>query len=416
MPPTLPYLTSDIPAVAASIRLRLEDFQVDELPAYDPCGSGDHVYARVEKAGLTTRQAILDVARALRIPPSRIGAAGHKDARAITRQTLSIEGVEPERIRALDMPHIRILDMARHRAKLRLGALQGNRFTIRMRNVSPGLASEVREALRVLAGRGVPNYFGAQRFGLRGDTWEVGRFLVAGDFVSAVSLIVGRPRAGDPASVGRARALAAAGHYHEAARAWPKGFADCARLCRALERTGGDPQRAIFGLDRSVLGFYVSAYQAWLFNRVLAERLAVLDRILPGDITFAHRTGLCALAAGTAAERERAARFEISPTGPIAGFAMSAPQDEAGAIERRILAEAGCSVDDLPRSGPLRCVGGRRPFRVPLEDLGMDAKRDQAGAYLELRFTLPPGSYATAVLREICKERLHEGPADPADE
>jgi tRNA pseudouridine13 synthase len=416
VPSTLPYLTSDIPAVAASIRLRLEDFQVDELPAYDPCGSGDHVYARVEKAGLTTRQAILELARALHLPPSRIGAAGHKDARAITRQTLSIEGVEPVRIRALDMPRIRVLDVARHRTKLRLGTLQGNRFTIRLRKVSPGLASEVHAVLRVLAGRGVPNYFGAQRFGMRGDTWEVGRSLVAGNFASAVSLIVGRPRTDDPVSVGRARALAATGQYRQAATAWPKGFADCARLCGALERTDGDPQRAIFSLDRSVLGFYVSAYQAWLFNRVLAERLAGLDRILPGDIAFAHRSGLCALVVGTAAEQERAARFEISPTGPIVGFVMPAPQNEAGTVEQRILAEAGCVVNDLPRSGPLRCVGGRRPFRVPLEDLGMDAGTDQAGAYLELRFTLPAGAYATAVLREICKERLHEGPADPADE
>jgi len=416
MPSTWPYLTAEMPAIGASVRRRLEDFQVDELPAYDPCGSGAHVYVRIEKAGLTTRQAILDVARALDIPPSTIGAAGRKDARGITRQILSVEGVEPSRIRALDLPRIRILDVARHRAKLRLGSLRGNRFTIRLRAVSAGRIGEVQEVLRVLAGRGVPNYFGPQRFGMRGDTWEIGRSLVAADFASAVALIVGRPAAGDPASVGQARGLAAAGQYGEAANAWPKSFADCARLCRALERTDGDPQRAIFTLDRSVLGFYVSAYQAWLFNRVLAERLAGLDRILPGDIAFSHQTGLCALIADPSAEEARAARFEISPTGPIAGFAVPTPQDEAGRIERTILAEIGCDVNDLPRSGPLRCVGGRRSFRFSLEGVGTDSGADQVGAYLELRFTLPPGSYATAVLREICKDRLRDGPADPADE
>jgi tRNA pseudouridine13 synthase len=116
------------------------------------------------------------------------------------------------------------------------------------------------------------------------------------------------------------------------------------------------------------------------------------------------------------AAQARAARFEISPTGPIVGFAMSAPQDKAGRIERIILAEIGCDVNDLPRTGPLRCVGGRRPLRFPLEGVGTDSGTDQTGAYLELRFTLPPGSYATAVLREICKDRLRDGPADPADE
>jgi tRNA pseudouridine13 synthase len=416
VPSILPHLTAEIPAIAASFRRRLEDFQVDELPAYDPCGSGNHVYAWIEKAGITTRQAILDVATALGIPPSTVGAAGRKDARGITRQMVSVEGVEPARIEALDLPRIRVLDVARHRSKLRPGSLRGNRFTIRLRDVEPGRLGDVRGVLQMLAARGVPNYFGAQRFGMRGDTGEIGRSLLAGDFTAAVSRIVGAPEAGDPAPVWRARALAAAGQYDQAAKAWPSGFADCARLCRALERMRGDAQRAIFSLDRSVLGFYVSAYQAWLFNRVLAERIAGLDRLLPGDIVFAHPAGICSLLADPAADQARAVRFEISPTGPIVGFAMPTPQGEAGAIERAVLAEAGSVVNDLPRSGPLRCVGGRRPFRCPLEDLGIESGADEAGAYLELRFTLPAGSYATAVLREIYKGGLREGPSDPTDE
>lgn len=416
MPSTLPYLTVEFPPIAAAVRRHLDDFQVDELPAYDPCGSGDHVYVRIEKAGITTRQAILDMAAALGIASSTIGAAGRKDARGVTRQVVSVAGVEPSRIRALDLPRLRILDVARHRSRLRPGSLRGNRFTIRLRDVEPGRLGDVRGVLQVLAARGVPNYFGAQRFGMRGDTGEIGRSLLAGDFTSAASRIVGAPEAGDPAPVGRARALAAAGQYDQAANAWPPGFPDCARLCRALERTRGDAQRAIFSLDRSVLGFYVSAYQAWLFNRVLAERVAGLDRFVRGDIAFSHRTGLCAVVAEPAAEQARAARFEISPTGPIAGFAMLAPQDEAGAIEQAILAEAGCAVNDLPRTGPLRCIGGRRPFRSPLEEIGMDSGRDQTGAYLELRFTLPAGSYGTAVLREVCKSRLEDGKADVADD
>jgi tRNA pseudouridine13 synthase len=416
VPSNLPYLTVEFPPIAASIRRHLDDFQVDELPAYDPCGSGDHVYVWIEKAGITTRQAILDMAAALGIASSTIGAAGRKDARGVTRQVVSVEGVEPSRIRALDLPRIRILDMARHRSKLRPGSLRGNRFTIRLRDMIPARAGDVREVLRVLAARGVPNYFGAQRFGMRGDTWEVGRSLVRGDFASAVKLIVGGPAAEDPAPVRRARDLAASGHYGEAATVWPTGFSDCARLCRALERTRGDPQRATFSLDRSVLGFYVSAYQAWLFNRVLAERVAGLDRFVRGDIAFSHRTGLCAVVADPAAEQARATRFEISPTGPIAGFAMPAPQDEAGAIEQAILAEAGCAVNELPRTGPLRCIGGRRPFRSPLEEIGVDSGRDRTGTYLELRFMLPAGSYATAVLREICKNRLEDGKADAGDD
>ena len=268
--------------------------------------------------------------------------------------------------------------------------------------------------MSVLARRGVPNYFGPQRFGMRGDTWEVGRPLVAADFASAVALIVGRPAAGDPASVGQARALAAAGQYWRGCQCLADEVSRIPRVCAAHCRTDGDPQRAIFTLDRSVLGFYVSAYQAWLFNRVLAERLTGLDRLLPGDIAFSHQTGLYALVADASAEQARAARFEVSPTGPIAGFAMTTPQDEAAVIERTVLAEIAAMLNDLPRSGPLRCVGGRRSSPIFLgRGRHVESGADQAGAYLELRFTLPPGCYATAVLREICKDQLRDGPADP---
>jgi tRNA pseudouridine13 synthase len=409
MQPKWPYLTSDVPPIPGAIKRRLQDFQVEEVAAYAPCGSGDHVYAYVEKTGVTTRQAVLALGRALGVPPARIGAAGRKDARGIARQMLSVEGVKPSQVQALALPGVRIIDVARHRSKLRPGSLLGNRFTIRLRETPTDREADVRRVLECLARRGVPNYFGPQRFGMRGDTWDVGRLLVAGDFAAAAALVVGRPAPEDPLPVRRVRALAAEGRYSEAAGAWPRGFADCARLCRSLAATRGDARRALLRLDRSVLGFYVSAYQAWLFNRVLAERLPTFDHVLAGDIAHSHASGLCVRVLDPASEQPRADRFEISPTGPIVGFAMPTPQDQAGAIEARSLAEAGCSPDGLPRSGPLTCVGARRPFRFPLDQLRLEPATDDAGRSLDLSFTLPPGCYATAVLREICKSELREG-------
>jgi tRNA pseudouridine13 synthase len=411
--PAWPYLTADIAPVSAGIKRHDEDFVVEEVPLYDPCGSGDHVYAWVEKVGMTTRRAVLEIARTLDVSPTAIGVAGQKDAHGITRQLLSIEGVEPSRVQALDLLHLRILDVARHRAKLRPGALRGNRFRVRLREVSTARVGEVRHLLEVLARRGVPNYFGPQRFGMRGDTWEVGRALLVGDFTAAVALIAGRPRSEDSGPVRRARELTSAGRYREAASAWPSGFADCARLCRLLHRTGGDLRRALFGLDRSVLGFYVSAYQSWLFNRVLAARVADLDRCLSGEIAFRHRTGQFAPVTDMAAAQLQATRFEISPTGPMIGITMPRPQGEAWETEQRSLAEVGDALGTLPRTGPLKCVGGRRPLRYQPEGLDLTAGEDDRGSYLELGFTLPPGCYATALLREICKDHLREGPDEP---
>ncbi|MFA5028279.1 MAG: tRNA pseudouridine(13) synthase TruD, partial [Candidatus Methylomirabilota bacterium] len=51
-----PYLTQEVPPVPAVFRARLEDFLVEEIPEYAPCGAGDHLYAWVEKRGLSTRQ------------------------------------------------------------------------------------------------------------------------------------------------------------------------------------------------------------------------------------------------------------------------------------------------------------------------------------------------------------------------
>jgi tRNA pseudouridine13 synthase len=282
-----------------------------------------------------------------------------------------------------------------------------------LREVSAARAGDVQRALEVLARRGVPNYFGPQRFGMRGDTWEVGRALLAGDFTAAVALIVGRPTSDDSARVRRARELTAAGRYAEAATAWPSGFADCARLCRLLARTAGDAPRSLFGLDRSVLGFYVSAYQSWLFNLVLADRVADLDRCLSGEIAFWHRTGRFAPVTDMAEAQLQATRFEISPTGPMLGVTMSRPQGDAWAAEQRVFADAGWPIERLPRTGPLTCVGGRRPLRFRPEGLDLGSGEDAVGSYLEIGVTLPPGCYATALLREICKDRLQEGPAEP---
>ncbi len=411
-----PCLTSDIPGIPAAMKRHIGDFQVDELPLYEPCGTGDHVYAWVEKTGLTTRQAVVTLARALGVEPSRIGAAGRKDARGITRQMLSVEGVDPARVRSLALPGIRVLDVARHRGKLRLGSLRGNRFTLRLRDVPAGRADAVRTVLDLLARRGAPNYFGPQRFGMRGDTGEVGRLLLAGDFAGAAGLVVGRPDPADPPVVRHARELASGGKYRDAADAWPTDYADCARVCRLLARAQGDARRAMLALDRSVLRFYVSAYQAWLFNRVVAARLGSLDGLLPGDIVYSHTTGLCSRVTDLATEQARATRFECSATGPIVGFAMPAPEDAAEAAERRILTEAGCRPADLPRSGPLTCVGDRRPLRFPLAEIQVGSGQDETGPYVHLGFCLPPGCYATVVLREICKDHLAEGARGSDDE
>jgi tRNA pseudouridine13 synthase len=399
---TLPYLTADLPAVPGAYKVRPADFGVEELPAYEPCGAGSHVFFSIQKTGLTTPDAVRAVARALGVSPRAVGYAGMKDARGVTRQTFSIEHVDPDRVAALSIRNLEVMWVSRHGNKLRTGHTRGNRFEIRVRGCGPEHEEAARAVLDVLARRGVPNYFGEQRFGSRGDNWKVGRALLAGDEAEAVAQIAGRPGAGDTGVVLRARELFEAGDYDAAARAWPGGFRDCVRVCKAMARRA-DPSRALRALDRNLLRFYVSAYQSHLFNQLVAARIDALDRLQTGDLAWRHANGAVFTVEDPEREQPRADALEISPSGPLFGRRMTRPGGEPGRAEDELLARNEHTHDDFGQRGPLQWRGGRRPLRVPLEGFELRAGEDDAGPCLELRFALPPGSYATAVLREVLK-------------
>src|SRR5439155_3016638 len=119
----LPYLTQDFPGVGGSIKQRPEDFFVQEIPLYEPSGEGEHVYCEIQKVGLTTFEAIGQMAAALGVSQRDIGYAGMKDARAISRQVLSILGTSEEAVMGLRLANVSVLWAARHGNKLRLGHL-----------------------------------------------------------------------------------------------------------------------------------------------------------------------------------------------------------------------------------------------------------------------------------------------------
>ena len=159
-----------------------EGFIVEELPdgdgTPDPCGT--HVWFTVEKRGIATPIAASRIARALGRSPESVGLAGRKDARAVTRQRMSIEHVTPDDLLALDLPGIRVRDPFRNRTKLRLGALEGNRFHLRLDGARESERGRIAAELERLAREGVPNAYGPQRFGRDGRGWELGLLLCRG--------------------------------------------------------------------------------------------------------------------------------------------------------------------------------------------------------------------------------------------
>lgn len=337
------YLTANLPGTGGLIKAAPEDFLVEEIPAYPPSGEGQHIFLTLEKRGISTQDMVLRVARALGIPASDIGTAGQKDKMAVARQVISVpaQGVDLAAIANLKLEGVEVLSAARHQNKLRTGHLRGNRFTIVIRGVCADAEARARAILDVLVVAWLPNRFGAQRFGRRGDNADQGR-----------ELLEGRRRIDD--------------RFHK-------------RL-------------------------FLSAYQSKLFNRYLELRMqdGLLHHVVEGEVL--QRTGTGGLFVCTPQDmlyaQSRLEMRQIVPTGPIFGHSMFPPAEGSPAArrEQQILDEESFDPTHFARFGRL-AEGTRRALLVRVDGTSVR----QADDTLTVSFALPAGSYATVLLEEIMK-------------
>lgn len=298
----------------------------------------------------------------------------------------------------LNLDGIRVLSAVRHRHKLRLGHLAGNRFAIRIRRVNPEALAAARDIFHVLEDIGVPNRFGAQRYGALGNSHRIGRAILRGDFAAAAREIVGDPdRISDQRWRQGAEAFAA-GNLAEALAALP-GHCRNERAVAGALLAGRSPRQAVLGLPRRLLRLYLSACQSFLFDRLVTMRLASLETLWEGDLACKHANGACFLVRDPAVEQPRADRFEISPSGPLFGYKAPLAQGRAGILEEGLLEKEELTRESFRLAGGLAMEGERRPLRVPLAE----AQARQEGDDLLLSFVLPKGSYATSVLHEVMK-------------
>jgi tRNA pseudouridine13 synthase len=344
----LPLVTADLPGSGGVLKSAPEDFRVDELPAYAPCGTGPHLWLLLEKRGRTTRDVVREAARLLGVAERDAGVAGLKDRQAVTTQWASFPVARDPDPAAISGAGWRVAAASRHGNKLRTGHSRGNRFSIVVRGGDPEAARAVAAAL---AARGLPNFFGPQRFGADGRNAEVGR---------------------------------------------------------AILRGASDPESRRAARDRFLRRLSISAWQSLLFNRWLAERMAdgLLARALAGDAMKKLDSGGTFTCEDPAADEPRVERFEISPAGPMFGHALRPLTGEPGEREARILAADGVTRDDLARGGG-EAEGTRRAARIPVSPVVEPVD----GGY-RATFELPRGSYATVVMGELTKSGADLGEAD----
>lgn len=280
------YLTHDLPGTGGRIKDRPEDFLVEEVPLYPCSGAGDFAFLLVETVNLSPLDLVALLRRNLNLEDHEVGLAGWKDKRAVTRQWVSVPSARLSEGPLLDLSPegVSILEERRHPHKLRTGHLLGNRFCILIREPRPEAAVFAKAILDQLQLIGLPNFYGSQRFGTRGDNPEEG-----------LAILRGKKRL----------------RSHRKAK------------------------------------FLVSSSTSLLFNLTLRERLerGLFARLLRGDIAKKHETGGLFHVTDPTEEQGRADRLEISPTGPIWGKKMMEARDEAGVLEREILSRQGLTSD-----------------------------------------------------------------------
>ena len=321
-----------------------ETFTVEEIPAYAPSGEGTHLFLWIEKRGLTTFDAIARIARALGLAPRDVGYAGLKDRHALTRQWLSLPGITAERALEIADADLKVLQAVPHPHKLRLGHLRGNRFEVTLTgDATEGDRAALRQRFETLAVTGVPNRFGAQRFGAGGDNAAVGLALLRG------------------------------------------------------ERRERDKRR------RRLL---LSALQSAVFNRALELRAASgeLAQERGGDVLQKTDSGGLFVTTDPAVDQPRVDRGEIIPTGPLPGGREIEPPPDtpARAIDDEAIAAVGATREDFSRAGR-ELPGARRAVLLRAGDPTLDLPADPE-APVRFRFSLPAGGYATVFVDALLQQ------------
>ena len=319
----------------AILKATAEDFQVDEVLDIPLSGNGEHLWLWVEKRNLNTEEAARRLARAAGVPLRNISYAGLKDRQALTRQwfSLHLPGKADPDLGAAENETLSILKRTRHSRKLQRGAHSANGFTLRLTGLNADHPA-LDARLEQLRSQGVPNYFGTQRFGHEG------------------------------------------GNIHDA-RDWAG--------------------RQALPEQRNVRSRLLSSARSYLFNQVLAQRVAdgSWQHAQIGDL-LAFTDSRSFFPAGEAeCSDPRLAILDVHPTGPMWGEGLPATSGSPGELEQRLGEQHASLCQWLARAGMAQ---ERRILRLPIGGLTWHYPEPDV---LQLEFVLPAGCFATVVVREL---------------
>ena len=402
------YYASDADGIGGRLRSVPGDFLVEEIPLPEKGGmGGPYLICTLTKTNWELQHAVKEIAKRLGISHRRIGWAGTKDRNAVTSQRISIYNVTADQVAAVRLKDILLEPVGNANEALSLGDLQGNRFDLVIRETgTPDLGECVREITETVRD-GVPNYFGLQRFGaIRPVTHKVGEWILRGDFEQAVLTYIGLTY---PAETEPVKAIRSEFYQSRdpapALRSLPLQMNYERAMLHHLHVHAGDYAGALRELPPKLLSMFVSAFQSYLFNCALSLRFDGghgLNDPVPGDrLLFANGRTDTATASNLAAVSMHIRRGRCGIALFMPGKEKTDPKSEGGRVMDELLAGYSITPENFGHASAFvktKFDGAWRPIALKTE-IGSSLE----GGSVRLKFTLPPGHYATTVCREFMK-------------
>lgn len=380
-------------------RVLPQDFRVEELVHLPASPAGPYTLYRVHKVARTTLEVQGALARALGCPLNAVHFPALKDRHAVADQYASVHAQGPAELRGAGWTARRA---GRSRRPLQSGDLRGNRFTVVLRDLAAEGVSALAGRLARLAQAGLANYFAEQRFGSYspGQEW-IGKIVLRGDAEGALRAHLGQDMAGDPAPVAAFKAQVRE-HWGDWASLFSvaPGPSNFRSILVFLRDHPDDFRRALNLVTPRVLSLYLAAYQSLLWNRLVGRFLGQQAGAVTEVEIAGERLPLYAELPGPLLQAWRMQTVPLPH--PRAVY-----EGEWDALLHQVLAEEGLRQADLKARLLRRAYLGRgkRPLLLfPQEAAALEETADErfpGRRRLTARFTLPPGSYATLVLRAL---------------
>ena len=408
--------------IGGKLRFQSEDFIVQELSNFPvKSESGRHLVANVTSRKWETNLLIRELSDRLHISRQRISFAGTKDKRAKTTQLMSFYNVPVENLLKIKVDNVTFENIYRSEKSIKLGDLFGNKFDIVIRKIDNDVDIEHVKKIADFINDygGFPNFFGIQRFGvIRPITHIVGKYIVKDDFEKAVMTYIANPMENeDEETYNLRKNLQKTYDFATALKSYPNKLSFEKAVLNKLVVNPDDFAGALQELPRNLLTMFVYAYQSYLFNRILSQRIKKkipLNEAVVGDIVLPIRKGVVEETPIKVTKSNiKKVNLQISKgkavvSGVLFGSDSIFSDGVMGEIEHKIIDSEKIDPRDfiIPDIPYISSTGSRRALLADVKDLGFnliddDLNKDKKA--LKMKFELKKGSYATSLLREFIK-------------